>query len=125
MSTCVLLIDDDETIRELVCAVLGDEGYGVIAVDDVADGLEAARRSPPRLILLDSPTHGYSHDLFVDAYRQTPGPHAPIYLFSAASDALDLAERLKLDGSLAKPFDIAALLELAERHGCEKSSPVR
>jgi CheY-like chemotaxis protein len=124
-SACVLLIDDDETIRELVSAVLGDEGYSIIAVEDVAAGLEAARRALPRLILLDSPARGHSHDDFVDTYRQTPGPHAPIYLFSAASDALELTEKLHLDGSLAKPFDITALMDLAEQHGCKKLAPSR
>lgn len=119
-SPCVLLIDDDETIRELVSAVLGDAGYQVVAVADTASGLNAARTSRPRLILLDSIAHRRDYDLFVAAYRQSAPPHAPIYLFTAASDAEERAHELQLDGVLTKPFDIEALVALAVRHGCGK-----
>jgi CheY-like chemotaxis protein len=117
-STCVLLIDDDETIRELVSEVLGDEGYGVVAVADAEAGLEAARRSPPRVVLLDTQASAATADPFVTAYRQGPGPHAPIYLFSATTDAAEVAQRIGLDGVFAKPFDIESLVDLATRHGC-------
>lgn len=123
LSTCILLIDDDETICELVTAVLGDEGYQVVAVPDAATGLAALHTTVPKLILLDSMTHGEEHAEFVAAYRQWPGPHAPIYLFTAAANAESIVEELQLAGVLAKPFDIQALVELAERHGCEKREP--
>ncbi len=119
-STCILLIDDDETIRELVSAVLGDEGYRVIAVPDADSGLAVLRTSPPKLILLDSMTRGRAHSAFVKEYEQFPAPHAPIYLFTAATDATETAEQLRLAGVLAKPFDIESLVELAAAHGCEK-----
>lgn len=119
-STCILLIDDDETICELVSAVLGDEGYQVVAVPDVASALAVLRTTPPKLVLLDSMTHGQAHADFVDEYRRWPGPQAPIYLFTAASNAETIVQELHLTGILAKPFDIQALVELAERHGCEK-----
>ena len=119
-STCILLIDDDETICELVSAILSDEGYQVVAVPDAASGLAALRTAPPKLILLDCMTHGQAHAEFVEKYRQWPAPHAPIYLFTAASNAETIAHELQLAGTLAKPFDIETLVELAERHGCEK-----
>lgn len=121
-SPCVLLIDDDETIRELVSAVLGDAGYQVVAVADSASGLNVAQTTLPRLILLDSLARRRDYDSFVAAYRQSSPPHAPIYLFTAASDAEERARELQLDGVLAKPFDIEALVALAVRHGCEKRS---
>lgn len=120
-SPCVLLIDDDETIRELVSEVLSDEGYGVVAVADAAAGIAVAQQSPPKLILLDSQVRSpAAQDPFVGPYRQLPGPHAPIYLFSATSDAETVAQKLGLAGVFAKPFDIEALVDLAERHGCTK-----
>ncbi|HEV7215873.1 MAG TPA: response regulator [Chloroflexota bacterium] len=120
-----MLIDDDDTICELVSAVLGDEGYKVVAVPDAAGGLAALRAATPKLVLLDSLTHGLAHAEFVTEYRKLPGPHAPIYLFTAASNADTTVKELGLAGVLAKPFDIRALLELAERHGCEKQDPGR
>ncbi len=121
-SPCVLVIDDDDTIRDLVVAVLGDEGYQVVAVDDAQDALDAARATSPSLILLDSMVHGQSHALFVEGYRRLSGPHAPIYLFTAALGAEEAARQFQLSGVLAKPFDIEALVALAERHA-GRSSP--
>lgn len=121
-SPCVLVIDDDDTIRDLVVAVLGDEGYQVVAVDDAQDALAAARTVQPVLILLDSMVHGQSHALFVEGYRRLSGPHAPIYLFTAALGAEEAARQFQLSGVLAKPFDIEALIALAERHA-GRSSP--
>ena len=126
-STCILLIDDDETIRDLVSAVLSDEGYRVVAVPDAESGLEALRTSPPKLILLDSMTHGRAHAAFVQEYERFPAPRAPIYLFTAATDAEETAGQLRLAGVLTKPFDIESLVELAVTHGCEKhaTTPTR
>ena len=119
-ATCILLIDDDETIRELVSAVLGDEGYRVVAVPDADSGLAALRTSSAKLILLDSMTRGRAHSAFVKEYEQFPAPRAPIYLFTAATDATETAEQLSLAGVLAKPFDIESLVGLAVTHGCDK-----
>jgi two-component system nitrogen regulation response regulator NtrX len=126
-STCILLIDDDETIRELVSAVLGDEGYRVVAVPDTDSGLQALRTSPPKLILLDSLANGRAHSAFVMEYERLPAPHAPIYLFSAATNAEETAGQLGLAGVLTKPFDIESLVELAVTYGCEKhaTTPAR
>lgn len=115
-SSCVLVIDDDDTICDLVVAVLGDEGYQVVAVDDAQVALDAARTTPPILILLDSLVHGQSHARFVEEYRRLSGPHAPIYLFTAALGAEEAARHFQLSGVLAKPFDIESLIALAERH---------
>ena len=119
-STCILLIDDDETICELVSAVLGDEGYKVVAVPDAARGMEVLHTTTPKLVLLDSITPGQAHIDFVAEYRRWPGEQAPIYLFTAASNAETVVQELHLAGVLAKPFDIRELVDLAERHGCQK-----
>lgn len=120
-SPCVLVIDDDESIRELVSEVLNEEGYGVVAVADAEAGIAAAQQTPPKLILLDSQVrYAAMPDSFVGAYRRSPGPHAPIYLFTATNNAASLAQRLGLAGVFAKPFDVDALVSLAEQHGCVK-----
>ena len=117
-SACVLAIDHNETIRELVTAVFADEGYDAIAVPDTASALAVLRRQRPHLILLDSLPLGGRQDDFVRQYRRLPGPHAPIYLFTTARDADAQARRLGDDGVLSKPFDIEVLLTLAQHHDC-------
>jgi DNA-binding response OmpR family regulator len=117
---CILVVDDDETLRELVCAILGDEGYQAVAVPDLASGLSIVRTIQPKLILLDSMMDRQDFDSFVTAYRQSLPPHTPIYLFTAASDGEERALEWHLEGVLIKPFEIEELVALAVRYGCEK-----
>src|SRR5437016_11969732 len=49
----VLVVDDDQGVREFVRANLELEGYLVREAASAADGLTALEREPPDLILLD------------------------------------------------------------------------
>lgn len=107
----VLVIDDDEGIRELVVTVLGEAGLPAVAVADTADGLAACRRAPPGLVLLDPMETPLSDGEFLRAYRALPGPRAPVLLFTAQSRPEAHAAAIGADGVLAKPFDLDDFLE--------------
>lgn len=49
----VLVVDDDEDIRDVVSLRLGVAGHEVVTADDGEDGLRQARECLPDLILLD------------------------------------------------------------------------
>jgi len=49
----VLVVDDDESIREFIVGVLEDEGYTVAAAPDGLAALDRAAAQPPDVILLD------------------------------------------------------------------------
>lgn len=49
----VLLIDDDNALRQLYAVELGSKGYSVIEASDGEQGLEKAKKDNPDLILLD------------------------------------------------------------------------
>ncbi len=49
----VLVVDDEEKIRNLVTSYLRSEGYDVMAVDDGAAAVDMVRRHQPDLIVLD------------------------------------------------------------------------
>lgn len=53
MSRTVLIIDDEESIRQSLSGVLTDEGYPVRVANGGKKGLEAIRAEKPDLILLD------------------------------------------------------------------------
>src|SRR6185312_7528455 len=99
-SSPILIVDDDESIREFVSVALEDEGFAVSTAPDGAAALEQVRREPPSIILPDMDGWEFSR-----AYRRTPGPHAPIIVVTAARDAADRASQIEADGFLAKPFD--------------------
>ena len=112
---CILLVEDDDSIREFIEMALTDEGYTVVTASDGAAGLAAASRASPRLILLDMRMRGLDGWAFSRAYRESPEPHAPIVVLTAARDAGASAAEIEADGFLAKPFDLDDLLALVRR----------
>ncbi len=112
----ILVVDDDESILEFVREALTDEGYAVLIATDGAQALELARQQPPALILLDMRMPIVDGWQFADTYAQTPGPHAPIIVMTAARDAARITEEIHADGTLAKPFSLDNLLQVVEQH---------
>jgi CheY-like chemotaxis protein len=53
MTTTVLVVDDDDEVRDSYVTVLEQEGYIVLAARDGAEGLLAATARRPDVILLD------------------------------------------------------------------------
>ena len=51
--TTILVVDDEEGIRESVREILSDEGYRVVEVSDGTKVLDLIRKERPRLVLLD------------------------------------------------------------------------
>ena len=112
----ILLIDDDDSIREFVEMALQDEGYEVVSAAHGEAALTAVARTRPSLILLDMRMPVMTGWDFAQAYRATPGPHVPIIVVTAAHDPEARAAQIHADDFLAKPFDIDDLLEVVERH---------
>ena len=106
----VLVIEDDESIRECVQVILEDEGYDVIEASDGAAALALLDTVWPDVILLDMLMPGMDGWAFAVAYRRRPGPHAPIVVITAARDAAARADQIDAAGVLAKPFRVEALL---------------
>lgn len=111
----VLIIDDDESIREFVSVALADEGYAVRTATDGAAALEVLRRERPSVILLDMRMPVMDGWQFSREYRRWPGPHVPIVVVTAARDAAVRAADIHADGFLAKPFDLDELLTIVGR----------
>ena len=112
----ILVIDDDEGIRDILDLILTEEGYDAVAVSETTAALEQIERIPPQLILLDSGLAISAASEFVAAYCARPGQHAPIIVLSAAADISRRAQAVRAAGYLAKPFDLADLLALVSQH---------
>ena len=59
----ILLVDDDESIRQVVSIFLADEGYQVVDVPNGLAALDVLQCHPPDVILLDGKIVDYS-DLY-------------------------------------------------------------
>jgi DNA-binding response OmpR family regulator len=115
LSRRLLVVEDDDTIGELLEAALGDAGYEVAVAAGGAAGLELAARFKPHLVLLDLRMPGVDGRDFASAYRKRTRRPAPIALITAVRDPDRVAEGLSAQGVLAKPFDLADLLNLVAR----------
>ncbi len=115
----VLVVDDNQTSRELVVAVLQEEGYQVVAVADGDTALVMiAPHWWPDLLLLGGSLAGVGGTAFVGAYHRLPGTHAPILLLTDAPAvaAVEHAEALGAVGFLRPPVEGGALQTLVRQH---------
>jgi two-component system response regulator MprA len=108
-SVRILVIDDDESIRDFVHTALADAGYDVVEAADGATALDLVGTSQPDVILLDMLMPRMDGWEFARLYHETPGPHAPIVVVTAARDAAARASQINATTSLAKPFRLDAL----------------
>ena len=112
----ILVVDDDEDIRDFISLALSGEGYRVRTAPDGAAALEEVRRTRPKLILLDMQMPVMSGWEFAQAYRQEPGAHAPIVVLTAATNAPRYSQQIQAQGYLGKPFGLDDLLQLVDRY---------
>src|ERR1700730_17881766 len=107
----ILIVDDDENIRQIVRICLTDEGYDVSEAPNGQVALSALREFTPSLILLDLRMPVMDGWEFARHYEKWPRPRAPIVAFVAALNAEQDCADLDAAGILAKPFDLDDLLK--------------
>jgi CheY-like chemotaxis protein len=116
MSRCVLVVDDDPVIRQMIADLLSLEGYDVVVASDGQVALERVRERPPDVILLDHQMPRLGGRGFIAAYRDLPGPHAPIVLLTAATSAPQRATAVGADAFIGKPFAVLDLFAMVARY---------
>lgn len=113
----ILVIDDEEWLREMVSVVLDQRGYSVIEAENGARGIELARQHLPDLVLCDvnmQQTNGY---LTLAALRETPATAAiPFILMTGYADPAGMRHGMELgaDDYLPKPFTAEQLCGAVE-----------
>jgi DNA-binding response OmpR family regulator len=107
----VLLVDDDEKLRELVRLNLEFEGYAVREAGSAAEGLSAIEEAKPDLVLLDvmmPQTDGW--EMLRKIQDQYGAGAIPVVMFSGKVD-LQQASTSGAQGFVGKPFDMRQLIE--------------
>jgi CheY-like chemotaxis protein len=83
----VLVVDDDEAIRESLGEALQDEGFAVLLADGGQRGFELMASQEPDLVLLDLMMPQMSGWQFIEASRRNPElRRIPIFILTAAPD---------------------------------------
>jgi DNA-binding response OmpR family regulator len=109
-ATRVLVVEDDEGIREMLKYNLSSAGFSVQEASDGASGLRTARSAQPDLILLDLMLPGMSGFDFARALRKTS--RVPIIMITAKDAEVDKIVGLELgaDDYITKPFSVREVL---------------
>jgi DNA-binding response OmpR family regulator len=109
-SGTILVVEDDEGIREMLKYNLAQAGFAVREAGDGATGLRTARTSSPDLVLLDLMLPGMSGLDFCRALRKTSS--VPIIMLTAKDTELDKIVGLELgaDDYITKPFSVREVL---------------
>jgi two-component system chemotaxis response regulator CheY len=120
----ILVVDDDESIRQVVTLFLEDEGFDVRTVSNGQVALDIIDDYRPDIILLDLRMPVMDGFEFVQRYRAGPGPHAPIVAFVATLHGEQDRDRIAAASLLEKPFDLEDLLRaVAEARAAGKQHP--
>ncbi len=114
----VLVIDDNEDIRNLLSMVLEKEGYQVLIGMDGSDGFEKLGLQKVDLVFLDVMMPGISGlELLqqIRAHKSKEINSVPICMITAKSSVEDIDMALDLGATsyIVKPFRPAALAEKA------------
>ncbi len=127
MATKILVIEDDEAIRDVICFTLENNGYeNVIAAGDGESGLQIARREQPSLVLLDlmlPQLDGLS--VCRELKRDEATHNIPVIMLTAKSEESDIVLGLEMGANdyITKPFSnkvLVARVRAQLRNGFDK-----
>ena len=119
LSRTVLIVEDNNIIRDQIVAILEMSGYTAMAAANGSDGLRLACQSRPALIISDVAMPELNGLDMLRNIRQNPEfDHTPVVLLSAMIATEDIRKGLELGASdyLTKPFRITDLLQVVSRH---------
>lgn len=114
----VLVVDDDEDIREGLVELLEETGYRAIGAANGVDALAVLKAldATPCLILLDLMMPVMDGRMFRDEQRKHPTwAQIPVILMSAYQDVAQQAREMAVD-HLPKPVGLETLLTATRRH---------
>lgn len=109
----ILVVEDDDDIRDSIKELLEEEGY---CIETAANGQQALAqirgRGAPQLILLDLMMPVMDGWQFQNQLRQDPDcAQIPVIVISASKFS---RQRLEADAFIPKPLDAGVLLETIE-----------
>ena len=103
----VLVVEDDDTLREMLRLHLQHEGYRVLTAADGPAGLSAARTAAPDLVLLDVMMPGMDGFEVLHSLRSSfRTRYLPVILLTALSQTRDRIRGLELGANdfISKPY---------------------
>jgi len=117
----VMVVEDDETIRDSLIEYLADKGYQTKGAADGKQALDELAADPvaPCLIVLDLMMPVMDGWTFrAEQMRDPQLAQIPVVVISAVRDVAKQVKDLGLIGYLKKPIDLKQLLTIVSEHCC-------
>jgi CheY-like chemotaxis protein len=111
----VLVVDDDEVIRQLIAVNLTLEGFDVVTAVDGRDCLEKVIEADPDVITLDvmmPRLDGWVTATQLRSNPETSGIKVVLITARAQEDDRDRGRQIGVDAYLTKPFDPAEMIRV-------------
>jgi diguanylate cyclase (GGDEF)-like protein len=113
----ILVLDDDESMRELVRLHLSNAGYDVQLAEDAIVAGHLVLRDPPDLIIADVEMPYMDGFQFVEALRSDPAVAAiPVIFLTVTAGGESRSRQVGAVGYLNKPVVVDRLLAMVAKH---------
>ncbi|HEX5417462.1 MAG TPA: response regulator [Chloroflexota bacterium] len=110
----ILIVDDQEEIRELLADVLIEHGYATLTAADGKEAIENIKKQRPDLITLDLAMPGLDgHGVLKRLACDPSTSRIPVVVVSAYCSGLEVTPQIVR--VVSKPFDVSELLELIRK----------
>jgi len=105
----IMVVDDEESLRELISAIFSSEGYEVMTASSGQECLEKLNTEKPDLILMDMMMPGMSGRETAEKIRQNPKTKDLKIVFLTVArfseTGKDVLDKLDVLDYITKPFD--------------------
>ena len=114
MSKMILIIEDEESIQNIIKAFLEDAGYTVVLAADGLEGIEQFRENKPDLVLLDLMLPKIDGFAVCEILRRES--HVPIIMLTALDDDDSQMKGFDAlaDDYITKPFSMPVVMKHIE-----------
>ena len=120
----ILVVDDDDAIRDVVSTLLAEEGYEVVTAASGEEALAVLDHGEPSLVMLDMRMPVMDGWQFAEQLRQRFDGRVPVVVMTAAVDAAKRAEQVSAAAAVSKPFELDEMVRLVrELIGAPKAVP--
>lgn len=118
MTKRILIVEDEEAVRELEKFILEQYGYEVTEARDGLEGLAKAEFRKPDLILLDLMMPDVSGGRMFEEMRKHPATAGiPIVVVTGKPDAHEMFDdEIGAENVVMKPFEADALIDRIKNH---------
>lgn len=114
----VLIVEDDDATREMLCTVLNEAGFDIVAAVDGVHALRSTLARRPQVILLDLGLPLLDGSGFLEQWRDRDARahHVPVIVTSGSPYSAQIAEQLGAVRFIRKPFDLDELVATIRAH---------